>query len=88
MYYLCSMILAKVDCENYINACLFIYFRDSVSLICAKVNSEVLIPDFFPSRDSGRGYKIGPVCVCVCVCVRLLVSALTGTAPAFSLCQE
>ncbi len=24
---------------------------------------------FIPSRISGRGYKIGPVCVCVCVCV-------------------
>ncbi len=23
----------------------------------------------FPSRVSGRGYKIGPVCACVCVCV-------------------
>ncbi len=31
----------------------------------------------FPSRVSGRGYKMGPVCVCVCVRVRLLVSALT-----------
>ncbi len=25
----------------------------------------------FPSRVSGRGYKIGPVCLCVCVSVRL-----------------
>ncbi len=25
----------------------------------------------FPSRVSGRGYKIGPVCVCVCLSVRL-----------------
>ena len=32
---------------------------------------------FIPSRVSGRGYKIGPVCVRVCVHVRLLVSALT-----------
>ena len=32
----------------------------------------------FPSRVSGRGYKIGPVCLCVCLCVRLLVSALTA----------
>ncbi len=31
-----------------------------------------------PSRVSGRGYKIGPVCVCVCVCVCQLVSALTA----------
>ncbi len=32
----------------------------------------------FPSRVSGRGYKIGPVCVCVSVSVCLLVSALTA----------
>ncbi len=30
-----------------------------------------------PSRVSGRGYKIGPVCLCVCACVCLSVSALT-----------
>ncbi len=23
----------------------------------------------FPSRVSGRGYKIGPVCLCVCLSV-------------------
>ncbi len=26
-------------------------------------------PPFIPSCVSGRGYKIGPVCVCVCVCL-------------------
>ncbi len=31
---------------------------------------------FIPSRVSGRGYKIGPVCPSVCVC--LLVSSLTA----------
>ncbi len=35
----------------------------------------------FPSRVSGRGYKIGPVCLCVCapvcLCVCLSFSALT-----------
>ncbi len=34
-----------------------------------------------PSRVSGRGYKIGPVCLCVCVsvclCVCQLLSSLT-----------
>ena len=25
----------------------------------------------FPSRVSGRGYKISPVCLCICVCVCL-----------------
>ena len=34
-----------------------------------------------PSRISGRGYKIGPVCVCVsvcpCVCVSVCLSALS-----------
>ncbi len=35
----------------------------------------VLKHNIFPSRVSGRGYKIGPVCVCVCVCPS--VSALT-----------
>ncbi len=33
---------------------------------------------FIPSRVSGRGYKIGPVCLCVRPCVCLLVSALTA----------
>ena len=27
----------------------------------------------FPSRVSGRGYKIGPISVCVCICVCLSV---------------
>ena len=31
-----------------------------------------------PSRVSGRGYKISPVCPSVCVCVRQLVSTLTA----------
>ncbi len=32
----------------------------------------------FPARVSGRGYKIGPVCVYVCVYVCLLFIALTA----------
>ncbi len=34
----------------------------------------------FPSRVSGRGYKIGPVCASVCVSVCLSVSAHFGAA--------
>ncbi len=46
----------------------------------AKINMEFKMPIkqqrtcFIPSRVSGRGYKIGPVCLSVC----LLVSSLTA----------
>ncbi len=35
-------------------------------------------PNFFTSRVSGRGYRIGAVFLCVCVCVCVSVSTLTA----------
>ncbi len=34
--------------------------------------AHIVYKPIFTSCVSGRGYRIGPVCLCVCVCVRLL----------------
>ncbi len=47
----------------------------------ANFRGKSLVPvcriGIFPSRVSGRGYKIGPVCLCVCVCACVCLSALS-----------
>ncbi len=55
-------------------------FGCHILLVCFKVRVNTCMEFIIPSRVSGRGYKIGPVCVCVsvCVCVCQLVSALTA----------
>ncbi len=40
-----------------------------VSLLGNSLSSRTPSHPIFPSRVSGRGYKIGPVCVCVCLSV-------------------
>ncbi len=41
---------------------------------CSPDSDIRTVTKIFPSRVSGRGYKIGPVCVSVCPCVRVSVS--------------
>ncbi len=51
----------------------------STEYYCINSYSYHLPPwGLIPSRVSGRGYKIGPVCLSVCVCVCASVSSLTA----------
>ncbi len=60
--------------------------------VCNDLDDRVYVADMnrrviVPSRVSGRGYKIGPVCVCVCVsvCVCMCPSVSALTAKPFEL---
>ncbi len=53
--------------------------QHKVKSLCQKALIPALVTIYLiPSRVSGRGYKIGPVCLCVCVSVCHLVGALTA----------